>query len=121
MLEQLFYLVRTAEKILRVEGMDLRLSPLFFRTVAMILKNPEVTADFISKAIVADKALVARTLTELEERGLIDRRRNPLDKRSFLLVPTDKLLAVKEQILRIEKDTEAKIREIAASEGIKLW
>lgn len=121
MLEQLFYLVRTAEKILRTEGADLRLSPLFLRTVAIILKNPEITADSVSKAIVADKALVARTLTELEERKLITRKRNPLDKRSFLLVPTDRLLAVKEQILRIEKDTEAKIREIAAGEGITLW
>lgn len=121
MLEQLFYLVRRAEKILRNEGAEFRLSPLFFRTVSVILKNPEITADTISKTIVADKALVARTLTELEERGLIERKRNPMDKRSYLLVPTDKLLAIKEQIFRVEKETEAEIREIAAKEGIKLW
>lgn len=121
MLEQLFYLVRSAEKILRNEGASLRLSPLFFRTVSVILKQPEITADAVSKAIVADKALVARTLTELEGKGLIVRKRNPMDKRSYLLVPTKALLAVKEQIFEIERDTEAKVRELAAKEGIKLW
>ena len=121
MLEQLFYLVRSAEKKLRVEGAEFKLSPLFFRTVVMILKNPEMTADTLSKALVADKALVARTVTELEERSLITRKRNPNDKRSFLLVPMENLLAIKDQLLKLEKDAEDFVAETARKEGITLW
>jgi DNA-binding MarR family transcriptional regulator len=120
MLEQLFYLIRSAEKMLRTEGAAFKLSPLFFRTVTMILKRPEMTADMLSKSLVADKALVARTLTELEERKLIKRKRNPNDRRSFLLVPTAELLAMKDTLLRLEKDTETFIVETAKKEGIKL-
>jgi len=120
MLEQLFYLIRSAEKKLRTECAAFKLSPLYFRAVVMIIKNPEMTADSLAKSLVADKALVARTLTDLQDRGLISRKRNPNDKRSFLLVPTEELLSIKEQILEIEKETEEFVKLIAYREGIRL-
>lgn len=120
MLEQLFYLIRSAEKKLRTEGAVFKLSPLYFRVVVMILKNPEMTADSLAKALVADKALVARTLTDLQDRGLIARKRNPNDKRSFLLVPTAELLSIKEQLLKLERDTEEFVKSTAYKEGIRL-
>lgn len=120
MLEQLFYLIRSAEKKLRTEGATYKLSPFFFRAVVMILKNPEMTADSLAKALVADKALVARTITELQDRGLIDRKRNPNDKRSFLLVPTNELLTIKEELLKLEKEVEEYVRTLAYRQGLKL-
>lgn len=120
MLEKLFFVMRSAERKLRTDVAEYKLSPLFFRTVMMIFKSPEVTADSLSKLMVADKALMTRTLTELKERGLIERTRNPNDKRSFLLAPTDKLMEIKDDLFKIEADTEQYALELLKREGVRL-
>lgn len=120
MVEKLFFASRKAEKFLRKEGAEFGLSPLFLRTVFVIFKNPNCTADIISEKLVSDKALTTRTVATLMEKGFIEREKNPNDKRSFLLKPTDKLLKIKDRLQEIEKECGEYIKEVADTELVKI-
>jgi DNA-binding MarR family transcriptional regulator len=65
---------------------------------------------------------LARLLDKLQESGLIERRRNPDDRRAFRLYLTDSAHAVVRDILAIAEDTRADInRDIPARDLEKLF
>lgn len=116
MVEELFFEMRKAERYLRNEGAPYGLSPLFLRAVFVILKTPNATADMLSQRLVADKALITRTVNSLMDMGLIEREHHPVDKRSFILKPSKSLSNIESQILKIEKGCENYIEEIREQE-----
>ncbi len=59
-----------------------------------ICRNPGMSQDMIAKEICLNKSTVTRTLGYLEERGYITREHDEKDKRSLLVYPTDKMLAI---------------------------
>ncbi|MDQ0192881.1 MarR family winged helix-turn-helix transcriptional regulator [Paenibacillus wynnii] len=58
----------------------------------LILNHPGITQDLLTHELKFDKATTARSVKQLEESGYIERKRDPKDRRSYLLHPTDKAL-----------------------------
>ena len=52
--------------------------------------HPGIAQDALSKQIYVHKSNVARQLAALEEKGFLERRTDPEDKRSLLVYPTER-------------------------------
>jgi DNA-binding MarR family transcriptional regulator len=59
-----------------------------FSVLSLLSANPNITQKRLSKAVNVSPPNLAILLDRLEERGLVMRQRNPLDKRSQTLVLT---------------------------------
>jgi DNA-binding MarR family transcriptional regulator len=59
-----------------------------FSVLSLLRENPNITQKRLSQAIGVSPPNLAILLDRLEERGLLARRRNPLDKRSQVLALT---------------------------------
>jgi len=70
----------------RMEQYDLRTAD--FSVLSLLRANPNITQKRLSQAINVSPPNLAILLDRLEERGLVVRQRNPLDKRSQTLVLT---------------------------------
>lgn len=55
-----------------------------------VCRNPGITQEQLSKMIFIHKSNVARQLNSLEEKGFVERRPDPHDKRNLLVYPTEK-------------------------------
>jgi DNA-binding MarR family transcriptional regulator len=71
----------------RMAKYDLR--PVDFTVLSLLKANPNVTQKRLSAAINVSPPNLATLLDRLEQRGLVQRQRNPLDKRSQTLVLTE--------------------------------
>ena len=58
-----------------------------------ICKHPGVTQEQLSKIMYLHKSNVARQVGSLDEKGFVERRPDPSDKRTLLLYPTEKAAA----------------------------
>ena len=58
----------------------------------------------LAEATQQDAATMTGVIDRLERLGLVERRRNPLDRRMVLVQPTDAAVALYEQIRRSRKD-----------------
>lgn len=58
-----------------------------------ICKHPGVTQEQLSKIMYVHKSNVARQVGSLEEKGFVERRPDPSDRRNLLLYPTEKAAA----------------------------
>ncbi|MBR3721593.1 MAG: MarR family transcriptional regulator [Selenomonadaceae bacterium] len=121
MLEQIHFLARKTDKLLAEKGEDFGLSPFLMRVLIIILNNPRITGDSITKRMVVDKALVTRSVQQLEKKGYVKREANPLDKRSSCLIPGDLILERQEEIFAAEQECESMIKRIAAIENLKFF
>ena len=59
-----------------------------------ICNHPGVTQEQLSRLMYVHKSNVARQVSSLEEKGFVERRPDPSDRRNLLLYPTEKALAV---------------------------
>ena len=55
-----------------------------------VCDRPGITQEQLSKLIYVHKSNVARQLSSLEEKGYVERRPDPCDKRNILVFPTEK-------------------------------
>lgn len=67
---------------------ELELRTVDFSVLSLLLANPNITQKRLSGAINVSPPNLAILLDRLEQRGLLVRQRNPLDKRSQTLVLT---------------------------------
>ncbi|MGK5079150.1 MarR family winged helix-turn-helix transcriptional regulator [Janthinobacterium sp. HLX7-2] len=91
----------------RLNKFDLRVVD--FSVLSLLKANPNITQKRLSKAISVSPPNLANLLDRLEERGLILRQRNPLDKRSqtLLLTPEGMRMCAKAETTAIDLETEA--------------
>ncbi len=65
------------------------LRPVDFTVLSLLKANPNISQKRLSAAINVSPPNLATLLDRLEQRGLLQRQRNPLDKRSQTLVLTE--------------------------------
>lgn len=76
------------------------------RTLMAIARTDNCTANVICKISGRDKAQITRTLKDLEREQLIQRKSNPDDKRSQLVLLSDKGCSFLEEIWQAEQRIE---------------
>jgi len=62
--------------------------------VLAICHKPGMSQEEISRELCLNKSTVTRAINQLLERGYVERKANPDDKRSFLIFPTDRMLEI---------------------------
>ncbi len=78
----------------RALGLNSRQSVLLLQ----VCKNPGVTQDALSKAILIDKSNITRQMALLEEMGFVTRCPGEGDRRQVRVFPTDRALALVPEI-----------------------
>ena len=73
-----------------------------FDLLHVIRKNPGITQAGICKLLGADKGAVAKQTANLEAKGYLRRERNPADRRSHLIYPTEQAHSLKRSKAHIE-------------------
>lgn len=66
-----------------------------------LCRDPGITQDKLPERICVNKSNVARTLAQLERKGLIRRQVNPEDKRTAAVFPTERARALYPQIMEV--------------------
>ncbi|MCB1390854.1 MAG: winged helix-turn-helix transcriptional regulator [Rhodobacteraceae bacterium] len=83
------FLTRSLRYLLRTQGDALRLEFGLengdIGVLAVVASNPGVTQNDLAASLVLKKSAVTRVVQRLERRGLLSRRRSPLDRRANLL------------------------------------
>ena len=78
----------------RAKNSEGELSALHHSLVLSICREPGRSQDELAKDICLDKSGVARALSSLEEKGFVERKTDPENKRRTLVYPTEKLLEI---------------------------
>lgn len=81
--------------------------------------------DFSTQKLIADltnksKSTLTRILDQLEQKNLIKRQKNHEDRRSIVLVGTDKGKTIVNEVLPIDNEVKARVKEGIPEEDIAL-
>ncbi|MFC6631861.1 MarR family winged helix-turn-helix transcriptional regulator [Microbulbifer taiwanensis] len=90
-----------------VQDRQLGLPITHIRALKGVCSNPQCTAQSIALRMQRDKAQITRVLNELIRDDLIEKRDNPADRRSQLLLPTAKGREIMGQLRNIERQAAA--------------
>lgn len=76
-----------------------------------ICAHPGITQEQLSRIMYVHKSNVARQMSALEEKGFIERRPDPADRRNLLVYPTEKAFSVLEKIRAVHAQWREKLFE----------
>ena len=82
----------------------LELAPPHAGILRILGRQPAITQQALATALGMQPSRLVALVDELESRGLIERRENPDDRRSYALYPTDKGRAALEAIGRVARE-----------------
>jgi DNA-binding MarR family transcriptional regulator len=83
---QLLFVAQQAAQTLATERLEpLGLSPRAWGVLSTLAESGPMTQIELATALAIDRTAMVYLLDELEERGLVERVRNPEDRRSFLI------------------------------------
>ena len=89
--------------------------------ILAICHNSGRTQEELSQELCLNKSTVARTLNFLEEKGYVRREANVLDKRSFLVFPTDKMLEIYPLVVSITRDWNERLCEDIPTSELEIF
>lgn len=88
---QLLFVAAQAAQTLAIERLEpLGLSPRAWGVLSTLLESGPLTQIQLATVLSIDRTAMVYLLDEMEEAGLVERRRNPRDRRSFLIQLTGK-------------------------------
>jgi DNA-binding MarR family transcriptional regulator len=93
------------------------LRPLQFTLLLMVAENPGASQSDVCHALGIQKANCVPTMSELERRGLIIRRRSPADARSYALNITHKGKRILQRAGEVQSSHEQRLVEKIGQEG----
>ena len=79
--------------------------------ILTICKNPGISQDKLAQKIFINRSNVTRQLSYLEEKGYVERKQSPSDKRVQLVYPTEKAMAALSTVMEIVDDWNSYITE----------
>ncbi|MBY7730388.1 MarR family winged helix-turn-helix transcriptional regulator [Vibrio bathopelagicus] len=105
-LESIFRLVHSFKRQMReqIESLDSEIAPMNIRVMKIITKKSPCTAIDIANCLCRDKAQVTRLVNTTINQELVKKSPNPEDKRSQLLVLTDKGEEIMGKVSNIDRD-----------------
>lgn len=104
-----------------IEQQQISLPITQIRALKGVCRLPACTARSIADAMKKDKAQITRVINELAASGLIEKRDNPKDQRSQLLVPTKAGKKMLQKIDAIEAQAAAHMTRNLSEEEISTF
>lgn len=86
-----------------------------------ICQNPGITQDQFISLFYLNPSNITRVLIRLEQEGFIEKRSNPMDKRTCRLYPTERAQKANVKILEIIHEWHTRIREIFTPQEEQLF
>ncbi len=86
----------------KLQGLDLGFPEQII--LMYLFENTNINQDAIAKYFIIDKGAIAKTLSKLEEKGFIERRENPDNKREKLISLSEKGLTIIDDMREIADD-----------------
>ena len=105
-LESIFRLVHSLKRQMseQIESLDSEIAPMNIRVMKIITRKSPCTAIDIAHFLNRDKAQVTRLVNALINQELVKKSPNPEDKRSQLLILTDKGQEVMSKVSDLDRD-----------------
>lgn len=100
--KQINILVRQFNLYLNHELTGLNVSATEILYLASLYKEDGLTQDDLASEYVVDKAAVARTVSKMEDKGLITRKDNPKNRRQKQLFLTEKARKIKPELQNVQ-------------------
>ena len=100
-MRQIAITYRCAMRFREKELMDTGLSGCQTPYLTALFRQSGLSQEEMAKRLNVNKSSVTRQLALLEEKGYVERRPDPKDKRSLLIYPTEKALALEERIFQV--------------------
>ena len=100
--KQINILVRQFNLYLNHELSELNVSATEILYLASLYKEDGLTQDDLASEYVVDKAAVARTVSKMEDKGLITRKDNPKNRRQKQLFLTEKARKIKPELQNVQ-------------------
>ena len=79
--------------------------------ILVIVNHPGMSQDRLAKHLCLNKSNVTRHLAGLEKLGYVERRASEADKREMLVYPTQKMLDIYPEVLRVTREWNELISE----------
>ena len=100
--KQINILVRQFNLYLNHELTGLNVSATEILYLASLYKEDGLTQDELASEYLVDKAAVARTVSKMEDKGLITRKDNPKNRRQKQLFLTEKARKIKPELKKVQ-------------------
>ena len=119
--ESIGYALRRAQGVVYANLNDalarISLRPLEFTLLLMVAENPGASQSGVCEALGIQKANCVPTMSELERRGLIIRRKSAVDARSYELHVTNKGKRILQRAGEVQSTHEKKLVEKIGADG----
>lgn len=113
--------ISRCEAIYRTQQLPGELSGIYHSYILVICKKPGMTQDWLARYLCVNKSSVTRHLSNLEKNGYIERKVCREDKRELLVYPTQKMLEIHPEVVRITKEWNALVSEGITEEEMELF
>ncbi|MBQ4055128.1 MAG: MarR family transcriptional regulator [Clostridia bacterium] len=87
--------------------------------ILVIVNHPGMSQDWLAKHLCLSKSNVTRHLACLEKQGYVERRASEADKREMLVYPTQKMIDIYPEVLRVTHEWNALISEGFSEEELE--
>ena len=104
-------IISRCESIYRTRHLKEDFPGIFHSYILIICRKPGMTQDWLARYLCINKSSVTRHLTNLEKQGYIERRVCEEDKRELLVYPTQKMLEIRDEVIRITREWNALLSE----------
>ena len=113
--------ISRCEAIYRTQKFCEDLPGIFHSYILVICREPGMTQDWLARYLCVNKSNVTRHLARLEKDGYIERKVSLEDKREMLVYPTQKMLDVHPEVVRITREWNALVSEDITPEEMEVF
>lgn len=113
--------ISRCESIYRTEQLGEDLPGIFHSYILTICAKPGMSQDKLAKHLCLNKSNVTRHLAKLEKNGYIERKVCVEDKRELLVYPTEKMLEIYPEVVRITREWNVLVAEDVSEEELEVF
>lgn len=114
-------IISRCEAIYRTQQSSEQLPGVYHSYVFAICKNPGLSQDKLAKHLCINKSSVTRHLAWLEKEGYVERVTSEEDKRELLVSPTQKMLDILPEVVKITQEWNSLVAEGITTEELDLF
>ncbi len=109
-------IISRCERMYRSQQMSEEIPGFYHSYVLAICRNPGMRQETLARHLCFNKSSVTRHLVKLEKDGLVERIVSKKDKRELLVYPTDKMLKMRDEVVKITGEWNNLISEAVSEE-----